>query len=312
MTEQTTAHSAQGPVKLGFVVGILEGEHEGRAIRYRELQDMAREAEQAGLDSLWLPDHFFYQPPNGQLVGQWEAFTFLAALAGATSRIQLGTLVAATSFRSPGLLAKIADGIDEISDGRFILGIGAGWHQPEYDAYGYPFDHLAGRFEESLRILVPLLREGKVDFQGRYSSARDAVLRPRGPSPHGPTLLIAGRRPRMLRLAAQYADAWNTAWHTKPEVVAERWAEMRRVCEEVGRDPDTLELTCGVSLQVQLPGEPRPASAGHFSQIIGTPEEVAEALRGFAAVGVRHITAVVEPQQRDATERLARVVELLR
>lgn len=311
MAEQS---SGQWPVKLGWVAGIMEGEHEGRTIRYSELQTMAHEAEQAGLDSLWLPDHFFYQPPNdGQLIGQWEAFTFLSAIAATTSRMELGTLVAATSFRNPALLAKMSDGIDEISDGRFILGIGAGWHQPEYDANGYPFDHLAARFEESLRIIVPLLREGSVDFQGRYSSARNAVLRPRGPSPHGPRLLIAGSRPRMLRLVAQYADAWNTAWHTKPEVVAERWAEMRRVCEEVGRDPNTLELTCGVSLHILLPGEQRPSEkSGHFAQIVGTPEEVAEALRGFIAIGVQTFMAVVEPQQRDTPERLGRVVELLK
>src|SRR5579884_668593 len=302
---------ASGAPQIGWVIGTQEGDHDGGTIRYADAATLVREAEEVGLDSLWLPDHFFDERADGSRTGMWESFTFLAGLAATTSRIGLATLVAATSFRNPGLLAKIADGIDEISDGRFVLGVGSGWHQPEYDAFGYPFDHLAARFEESLRILVPLLHEGAVDFQGRYVSAHNAVLRPRGPSPHGPRLLIAGRKPRMLRLTAQYADAWNTAWHAKPEVVAERWAEMRRVCEEVGRDPNTLELTCGVSLQVQLPGEPRPEPASHFSQIIGTPEEVAQTLRGFVAVGVRHITAVVEPQKRDAPERLARVAELL-
>lgn len=300
------------PVKLGWVIGTAEGDHEGGTIRYREAQAMVQEAEQAGIDSLWLADHFFYQSPDGQILGTWEALTFLSALAATTARIELGTLVVATSFRNPALLAKMADSVDEISDGRFILGIGAGWHQPEYEANGYPFDHLAARFEEALRILVPLLREGTVTFEGRYSTARNAVLRPRGPSPHGPRLLIAARRPRMLRLIAQYADAWNTAWHSKPEAVAERWAEMRRVCEEVGRDPNTLELTCGVSLRILLPGEPRPTDTSQAaSQIIGTPEEIAEALHGFVDVGVQTFMALVEPQQRDAPEHLGRVAELL-
>jgi alkanesulfonate monooxygenase SsuD/methylene tetrahydromethanopterin reductase-like flavin-dependent oxidoreductase (luciferase family) len=298
-------------VKIGWVCDLNEASLEGRTPRYREVQQMAQEAEQAGLDSFWVADHFFYQPPEegSELNGQWEAFTFLAALAATTSRIALGPMVAATSFRNPTLLAKMADSLDEISDGRFILGIGAGWHKPEYDAFGYPFDHLAARFEEAAQIIVPLLREGTVNFQGRYASAENCVLRPRGPSPHGPRLLIGARRPRMLRLVARYADAWNTAWHTKPEVVAERWAEMKSVCAEVGRDPATLELTCGVLLNVALPGEERPA--GDAQHITGTPEEIAAALRGFIAVGVQHFIFVMEPLRRDAPERLARVAELL-
>ncbi len=298
-------------VKLGWLMGLDENGYEGRTPRYREVQAMAQEAERIGLDSFWVADHFFYQPPQegAERVGQWEAFTFLSALAAATSRIALGPMVAATSFRNPALLAKMADSLDEISDGRFVLGIGAGWHKPEYDAFGYSFDHLAGRFEEALQIVVPLLREGKADFHGQYYSAENCVLRPRGPSPRGPRLLIGARRPRMLRLVARYADAWNTAWHTKPEVVAERWAEMRQVCEEVGRDPATLELTCGVMLNIVLPGEERPEGDAHH--IVGTPEEIAAALRGFVEVGVQHLILVVEPQRRDDPERLARVEELL-
>jgi alkanesulfonate monooxygenase SsuD/methylene tetrahydromethanopterin reductase-like flavin-dependent oxidoreductase (luciferase family) len=218
-------------------------------------------------------------------------------------------MVAATSFRNPALLAKMADTLDEISDGRFVLGIGAGWHKPEYDAFGYPFDHLAGRFEEALKIIVPLLREGAVEFHGAYASVENCTLRPRGPSPHGPRLLIGARRPRMLHLVARYADAWNTAWHTKSEVVAERWAEMKQVCAEVGRDPATLDLTCGVMLNIVLPGEERPAGDGHH--IVGTPEEVADALRGFIDVGVQHFILVVEPQRQNDAERLARLAALL-
>jgi alkanesulfonate monooxygenase SsuD/methylene tetrahydromethanopterin reductase-like flavin-dependent oxidoreductase (luciferase family) len=298
-------------MKLGWLMALDEGGLDGHTPRYTDVQAAAQAAERIGLDSFWVADHFFYQPPEvgAARIGQWEALTFLAALAAATERITLGPMVAATSFRNPALLAKMADSLDEISGGRFVLGIGAGWHKPEYDAFGYPFDHLAGRFEEALAIIAPLLREGGVDVSGRDYSARDCVLRPRGPSPHGPRILIGARRPRMLRLIARHADAWNTAWHTKPDVVAERWAEMRAACAEVGRDPASLELTAGVMLRIALPGEPAPEADAHH--ISGTPEEVAAALRGFREVGVQHLILVVEPERKDNPERLRHVTTLL-
>lgn len=304
--------SSRGPVKLGWLCGTQDDELDGRTPRFREIQAMVQEAEAAGLDSLWLADHVLYRPnadPADER-GMWEAFTFLAALAASTTRITLGPMVAPVSFRNPAMLAKMADALDEISDGRFVLGIGAGWHKPEYDAFGYPFDHLATRFEEALQIIVPLLHGEQVDFNGQYDAVKQAVLRPRGPSPKGPRLLIAGKKPRMLQCVARYADAWNTAWHTKPEVVAERWAELQRVCVEQGRDPATLELTCGVVVHITLPGEPAPEA--NPQQVAGTPEQVTDALRGFVDVGVQHLILVVEPQQRDTPERLARVAALLR
>jgi probable F420-dependent oxidoreductase len=310
-TTEARTETAKQPqqMTLGLLPGLDEQSHDGATPRYNTIQRMAQEAEDAGLDTFWLADHFFYQAPEKPRIGQWEAFTFLSAIASATSRITLGPMVAATSFRNPALLAKMADSLDEISDGRFILGVGAGWHQPEYDAFGFPFDHRATRFEEALQIIKPLLREGKVDFAGQYYSARDCTLTPRGPTPGGPRILIGARKPRMLHLVARYADAWNTAWHTKPAVVAERWEALRAICAEEGRDPATLELTAGVMLRVVLPGESEPeASAQH---ITGAPEAVAEALRGFAAVGVRHLIAVMEPERADNAKRLGRVKELL-
>lgn len=299
---------AQRQMKLGWLASLDEDGYEGKAPRFRDIQAMAQGAERIGLDSFWLADHFFYRAPEGKETGQWEAFTFLSALAASTSRIALGPMVAATSFRNPTLLAKMADSLDEISGGRFILGIGAGWHEPEYTTFGYPFDHLASRFEEAAQIITPLLREGQVDFTGAYYTAKNCSLHPRGPSPRGPRILVGGKRPRMLRLVAKYADAWNTAWHTKPEVVAERWAEMRAACEAEGRAPATLELTAGVIIHIVLPGEERPEKP---QQIVGSPAEVAAALAGFAAVGVQHLILVVEPERPDNVERLAQVVELL-
>jgi FMNH2-dependent dimethyl sulfone monooxygenase len=296
-------------MSLGLLPELEEHRHDGVTPRFKTIQRMAQEAEDAGLDTFWLADHFFYDAPEAPRVGQWEAFTFLSALAASTSRIKLGPMVAATSFRNPALLAKMVDSLDEISDGRFILGLGAGWHEPEYNASGYPFDHRAARFEESLQIIKPLLREGRANFEGQYYQARNCTLSPRGPTPNGPQILIGARQPRMLHLVARYADAWNTAWHTQPSVVAERWAAMRAICAEEGRDPETLELTAGVQARVILPGEPEPAPSDGY--ITGTPEAVAEAFRGFEAVGVRHLVVVFEQERADNAQRLGRVKEQL-
>lgn len=276
--------------------------------RFQALREMALAAEDAGFASLWLADHFFHRFPDQAAEGFWEVFTFLSGLAAVTSRITLGPLVACTAFRNPSLLAKIADALDEVSNGRFILGLGAGWHQPEFDTFGYPFDHLAGRFAEALQVIVPLLREGQVDFTGKYVQARDAVLIPRGPTPGGPPILIAGKRPRMLQLAARYADAWNTAWHTTPEAVSTRYADMLAACQEVGRDPATLELTVGTEARILSPGESAEANP---RVITGTADEVIAAFQGFAAVGVRHLMVMLPDSSPAQIARFAPVVAAL-
>ncbi|HEY7357722.1 MAG TPA: LLM class flavin-dependent oxidoreductase, partial [Ktedonobacterales bacterium] len=196
-------------MKLGLIPSIDEGDFNGQTARFSEIRDTAVAAEQAGFDSLWLADHLIFRFPNRDEQGCWEVFTFLSALAAVTSRVQLGPLVACTAFRNPALIAKMADSIDEISNGRFILGLGAGWHEPEYRAFGYPFDHRVARFEEALTIITSLLRTGHVDFEGTYTSARDCELRPRGPRAEGPPILIGTTGKRMLELTARHADQWN-------------------------------------------------------------------------------------------------------
>jgi alkanesulfonate monooxygenase SsuD/methylene tetrahydromethanopterin reductase-like flavin-dependent oxidoreductase (luciferase family) len=169
-------------MKLGLVLDTAEGTAPGKTPTFREIQELALTAERVGVDSLWVCDHLIYRFPGQEEQGIWEVFTILSALAAVTTRITLGTIVACTSFRPPALVAKMADTIDEISGGRLILGLGAGWHQPEYEAFGYPFDHLASRFEEAIQIISPLLRQGQVNFQGQYYQVHNCVLRPRGPS----------------------------------------------------------------------------------------------------------------------------------
>lgn len=302
-----TQNTSQQPMKIGIILDISEGSLEGRTPTFRDLQAMAQTAEQNGLDSLWLADHLIYRFPEQEELAPWEAFTMLSALAAVTTRVEIGPMVACTSFRPPAMLAKMADALDEISGGRFILGLGAGWHQPEYDAFGYPFDHLAGRFDEALQIIVPLLREGHVDFQGQYYQVNNCVLRPRGPSKAGPPILIGAKRPRMLQLVARYADAWNTAWHTDPAVVQERYAQLRTACAEVGRDPATITLTAGVLVRLQ-PGEDSETEGA----ITGAPEEIARRLHAFASTGVAHLIVNLEPLTRATIEQFARIAELVR
>ena len=302
------ATAPQRRMKLGMIGPIQEGEFHGRTPRWRDVQAMAQLVEQVGFDSFWFPDHFLARPPDGQEVGLWEVFTFLSAVATVTSRIQIGPLVACTSFRNPALLAKIADSLDEISDGRFILGLGAGWNEPEYTAFGYPFDHKAARFEEALQIIVPLLREGHVDFHGQYYEATDCVLRPRGPSAGRIPIWIGARRPRMLALTARYADDFNTVWHLDPARAKERYSEFEAACAAVGRDPATVERSAGTLVRLLAPGEqPNPDE----KVIAGSAEEVAAALRGFRDVGVQHLVVIVEPSDLTGVERFARVIELL-
>lgn len=294
-------------LKVGLVLGLAEGSLQGRTPRFHDLRTLATTAQEAGLDSLWLADHLIYRFPERDELAPWETFTMLSALAAVTTRITLGTIVACTSFRPPALLAKMADALDEVSAGRFVLGLGAGWHRPEYEAFGYPFDHLASRFAEALQIIVPLLREGHVDFQGRYYQVHNCVLRPRGPSAGGPPILIGARRPRMLELVAQYADAWNTAWHIDPAVVGDRYEEFRQVCARVGQDSSRVELTVGTAVRLRPSTEDEPRTA-----IEGDAEEIARQLQALAAPGARHLVVSLDPLTPATIEEFGAIVGRLR
>ena len=234
----------------------------------------------------------------------------LAALAEATERVEIGTLVACNSFRNPAILAKMATSVDEVSRGRLVLGVGAGWNEPEYRAFGLPFDHRADRFEEALKIIRPLLREGSVDFSGQYYQARNCEDVPRGPRPEGPPLMVGGFGPRMLKLTAQYADLWNVGYMGKPETMAERLASIESACHGVGRDPKTLGVTALIALwfpdlQAQKPG---------FcdSPLTGTARETAEAMHGYEELGVRHIMFHCVPYVPAALQRLGESLQLYR
>ena len=145
-----------------------------RIARWQEIADICRNAEEVGFDSIWVPDHLLYRFPGEEAKAPWECWTILTAVAAITSRVEIGPLVLCTSFRNPAMIAKMAATIEEVSDGRLILGLGAGWHQPEYDAFGFPFSERYGRFVESFTIIRTLLRDRHIDFQGRYFTLRDS------------------------------------------------------------------------------------------------------------------------------------------
>jgi alkanesulfonate monooxygenase SsuD/methylene tetrahydromethanopterin reductase-like flavin-dependent oxidoreductase (luciferase family) len=194
------------------------------------------------------------------------------------------------------------------------LGLGAGWHEPEFEAFGYPFDRRVDRFEEALRIVCPLLREGRVDVAGTYHQARDCELRPRGPRPQGPPILVGAAGERMLRLAARYADAWNRDFNKVNPDVAPFSAEdlaiwQHRVdaaCIAVGRDPATLDRTAAV--WVDLPGA---AGREDWGALAGSPEDVAEGLRAYGRAGFSQVQLWLEPSTVRGVESFAPVLKLL-
>lgn len=296
-------------MKVGVVVMLGELSELGRAPRYAEIRQMAQTVEDLGFDSVWLFDHLLFRWGEEKTAGIWECWTMLASLAEATQRVELGTLVLCTQFRNPALLAKMAVTLDEISNGRLILGLGAGWHKPEFDAFGFPYDHRVSRFEEALQIIRPLLHAGHVDFQGRFYSAHDCQITPRGPRGDGPPLLVGAFGPRMLRLTARYADMWNHAWLGLPDGLDEPLSSLHDACAEEDRDPSTLAITVAASVVYPQFGDVR-ANAGQ--PLSGSVEEIAAALRGYSKRGVSHLIFQVSPYTVAALELLAQAVKCYR
>jgi len=308
------------PLKVGVGLPDAEGAMGGRTARWADLIAMARLAEDANFDSVWNQDHLLFrhapwQGPDDPDEGIWECWSVLAALAAVTTRVELGPLVSCTSFRNPALLAKIADTVDEISGGRLVLGLSAGWHEPEYDAFGYPFDHRVSRFEEALRIVGGLLRDGRADLAGTYSVVRDAELRPRGPRRHGPPMMVGTTGERMLRLTAWYADGWNGYFRRGAHRPAEIEPLLRRVdaaCAAEGRDPASLERSFAV--YVDTVGDAPASDSVNVSgaePLRGSAEELAALFRGYADLGIGHLQVLTHPMTAEGIERLAPVLEYL-
>ena len=302
---------ADGRMRIGVVLPIADEDADGQITPYATLRAIAVAAEGAGFDSVWVFDHLLFRG-DGETSGIHECWTVLAAIAEATRRVELGTLVMCTSFRNPALLAKMAATLDHVSGGRLILGIGAGWHDPEYEAFGYPSDHKVGRFEESLAIITSLIREGRADLEGSYVTARDAVLIP--PARPDMPILIAAKGPRMLELTARHADAWNLAWFGLPdERLARVRGELAAACARVGRDPSGLTDTVGVTVRYPV-ADPRPdATRDEPSPALsGTPDEIAAGLRAHADAGADHLIASLDPCTEENLATFAEAVARFR
>jgi probable F420-dependent oxidoreductase len=297
-------------MKIGLDVLLAESAVLGRAPRYAEVRDLALRAEATGFDSLWLYDHLIYRDAERRPRGIWECWTVLSALAEATERVEIGTLVACAAFRHPALLAKMAATLDEVSGGRFTLGLGAGWNEVEFADFGFPFEQRVGRFEEALQIITPLVREGQVAFEGRHHRAPHCEIRPRGPRPAGVPILIGGFGRRMLRIAARYADAWNGGYVAHPAELDQLRAALMEACAEVGRDPATLAITA--ELKVAYPDLAPPPAFFEDRYATGSSEEMASTLRAFDDAGFVHVMCHCSPNIPKAVERLGGAIHAYR
>ncbi len=300
------------PLNVGVQLPEVE-----REVRWPEVLDMVRAIEDLGYDSIWLGEHLLYRWPDQAPRGPWEAWSSLAAIAASTTRVEFGPLVACLGFHNPAVLAKQADTIDEISGGRFVFGVGAGWNETEFRAFGVPFDHRIDRFEEAFAIIRGLLRDRAIDFEGTYFSARDCELLPHGPRPNGPPLLVGSNGPRMLRITAPHVEAWNS-WYSdtgnSPAGVGPLREIVDAACADVGRPPGQIERT--VAVHVRLPG-----GAGRtmgdtsdkqaVAPLEGEVDEMADELRRYAREGIGHVQLVLDPIDRGSIERFARVLAAL-
>ncbi len=291
-------------------VGVQLPEVE-RVVRWPEYVAMARAAEAVGFDSVWVGDHLLYRDDGRPERGPWEVWTTLAGLAAATERVGLGPLVACTGFHAPAMLAKHAATVHEISGGRLVLALGAGWNETEFRAYGFPFDHRASRFEESFEVIRRLVSGERVSFEGRYVQVHDAVLMP--PPLTRPRLMIGSSGERVLAAALPHVDAWNTwfDWFgNTPEGFAARNAEVDESARRAGRDPASIERSACLLVAFDRSSGERSHDPS-TPPVIGSPELVAETLRSMGDAGADEVILVIDPITEDSIVSLAGVLASL-
>ena len=299
------------PLRVGVQLPEVE-----RRVEWPELLTMARTAEDVGLDSLWLGDHLLYDLPGGAVRGPWEVWTSLAAVAAVTSRVELGPFVASTAFHAPAMLAKMAATVDGISGGRLVLGLGAGWNEREYTAFGFPFDERVSRFEEAFTVIRTLLREGRIDHHGRFHDLADCVLDPGPTRPGGPPLMLGSTGPRMLRIGLPHVDLWNTWWSdyaNSPAEFARLKARVDAAASQAGR-ADPVAATAAVLVQLaggggRVMGDS--AYAASVTPVSGEPEALAEHLHAMAQAGAVHVQLVLDPITTDSIVAVGQALTVL-
>jgi alkanesulfonate monooxygenase SsuD/methylene tetrahydromethanopterin reductase-like flavin-dependent oxidoreductase (luciferase family) len=295
------------PVRVGIQLPEIE-----REVRSPEYLAMAQAAEAVGFDSIWVGDHLLYRDDEEVETGPWDAWTLLAALAAGTEHVQLGPLVACTAFHPPGLIARMAATLAEVSGGRFVLGLGAGWNEAEFRAFGLPYDHRVSRFEESFTIIRRLLAGERVTLDGKHVQAQDAVLIPAPPAP--PRLMIGSNGPRMLAISLPHVDVWNT-WYVAFGNSAEGFAALNeRISEaarQAGRDPAEIERSACVYVAMDDAGAER-ANTHEAPPLEGSPKRLAADLSEFADAGADEAILVVNPISERSIRALAPVLALVR
>ena len=298
------------PVEIGLVLPMGDSFVDGSTVRWVDIRRLAVRAEELRFDVVWTADELLWRPAEGKPQGWWEGVAMTAAVAAATSTVKVGTWVFSALHRNPGITAKAVETIDEISAGRFVFGLGSGHAGRQAHAFGLPEDHVFGRFEEAIEIILPLLREGRADFEGTFHAARDLEQRPRGPRPGKIPIMIGASGPKMLRLAALKADIWSWYVQERSDLVefGPRLAALKAACIEVGRDPATIGRSAGIVVE---PTAFSGSEALFGPPVRGSAEEIALAIRAFGAAGYTNVELVLWPPTSEALDALAPVIEML-
>jgi probable F420-dependent oxidoreductase len=295
------------PLRIGVQLPEVE-----RDVRWAEYVWLATAAEAVGFDSIWVGDHLLYRSDGRRPErGPWDAWTLLAGLAAVTDRIRLGPLVACASFHPPGMLARMAATVDELSGGRLIFGIGAGWNEAEFRAFGIPFDRRASRFEEAFEIFWRLLSGERVTVEGRYWSVDDAVLLPR--PARRPPVMVGSNGDRILRATLARVDMWNTwfdGYGNTPEGFARLNDAITATARDCGRDPDEVERTACVLVVVDRANQERPVERG-IKPLEGDAKRIAAGLDELAEAGADEAILVLSPITERSIRSVAEVLEIL-
>ncbi len=294
---------------IGYVLPVLDDPASGETHRWSELRGLAQRAEEVGFDTVWVADEFRWDVPSWEgSTGWWECVAITGALAASTQTVAVGTWVLSALHRNVGLTANVVETLDEISDGRFIFGFGAGHAGAVSRGFGYPDDKLVSRYEEALQVILPLLRDGAVDFSGTFQKGEGAMAVPRGPSNGKIPVLLGGHGPRTMRIAAQYGDIWSAfvTGSSQPEAFADMMQGIEEACQAVGRDPSTIGKSVGVYVQ---PTEVTvPPALGFEDMISGSVDEMVDTLGRFAEMGFTSVELLTWPFDMRSVEALAPVI----
>jgi alkanesulfonate monooxygenase SsuD/methylene tetrahydromethanopterin reductase-like flavin-dependent oxidoreductase (luciferase family) len=297
------------PFEIGLVLPLWDSFVDRSTSRWVDIRALALRAEELAFDTVWIPDELLWRPTHDDRQGWWEAVAMAGAVAAATSRVKVGTWILSALHRNPAITAKAVETIDEISGGRFVFGLGSGHAGAQAHAFGLPEDHVYSRFAEALEIFLPLLRQGRADFEGTFHAARKLEQRPVGPRPGRIPIMIGAKGPKMLHLAALHADIWSWFAEGRSDLaeLGPRLAALEAACVEIDRDPATIGKSAGIVI------EPTSVSGGDAlgTPIRGSATEIADVLRGFGAAGFTNVEVIVSPPSLATLDAMAPVLELL-